>query len=134
MYNDFLSASPEGCFLRRHTHARPRGYKKPPTPWNKICLNICLAPGYTSFLPLKTHFFFLDKIFDPHNSCNVKVFFFSGCSIVQREKLLRRTLLICYSFRCTPPVSAAAIFLLFFLIKNEAAFMRPRPQLKIVRV
>ena len=133
MYNDFLSASPEGCFLRRHTHARPRGYKKPPTPWNKICLNICLAPGYTSFLPLKTHFFFSTKFSIRIIHVTLK-FFFSGCSIVQREKLLRRTLLICYSFRCTPPVSAAAIFLLFFLIKNEAAFMRPRPQLKIVRV
>ena len=92
------------------------------------------GPRLHVLFALENPFFFLDKIFDPHNSCNVKVFFFSGCSIVQREKLLRRTLLICYSFRCTPPVSAAAIFLLFFLIKNEAAFMRPRPQLKIVRV
>ena len=133
MYNDFLSASPEGCFLRRHTHARPRGYKKPPTPWNKICLNICLAPGYTSFLPLKTHFFFLDKIFDPHNSCNVKVFFFRGVLLFKERSFC--------AGRCSfvivsgvPPRCQLLPFFFFFLIKNEAAFMRPRPQLKIVRV
>ena len=134
MYNDFLSASPEGCFLRRHTHARPRGYKKPPTPWNKICLNICLAPGYTSFLPLKTHFFFSTKFSIRIIHVTLKFFFFRGVLLFKERSFCAGRCSFVIVSGVPPRCQLLPFFFFFFLIKNEAAFMRPRPQLKIVRV